>query len=154
MGLAAAVSRAQARYGLNVDGVAGASTLAALNVPVEARLAQIRANLERWRWAPRSLPADRVELNIAGAWFDDYEGGLRVLGMRAVVGGPQDQTPSFTDHIHAVVFYPPGTCRSASPGTSFGQRSADNPDTWPGKDSVSFPGNACSRSRVRRIHSV
>lgn len=107
MSLAAAVSRAQARYGLNVDGVAGASTLTALNIPVEARLAQIRANLERWRWAPRSLPADRVELNIAGAWFDDYEGGLRVLGMRAVVGRPQDQTPSFADHIHAVLFYPP-----------------------------------------------
>ncbi|MFC3068459.1 L,D-transpeptidase family protein [Phenylobacterium soli] len=105
--LSAAVSRAQARYGLNVDGVAGPSTLAALNVPVAARLAQIRANLERWRWAPRTLPGDRVELNIAGAWFDEYEGGDRVLSMRAVVGRPQDQTPSFMDHIHAVVFYPP-----------------------------------------------
>ena len=105
--LAAAVSRAQGRYGLNVDGIVGPGTLAALNVPVQSRLAQIRANLERWRWAPRTLPADRVELNIAGAWFDDYEGGARMLSMRAVVGRPQDQTPSFTDHIHAVLFYPP-----------------------------------------------
>lgn len=106
-GLAAAVARAQARYGLDADGVAGASTLAALNVPVAARLAQIRANLERWRWAPRTLPAERVELNIAGAWFEAYEGGERRLAMRAVVGRPQDPTPSFSDHIHAALFYPP-----------------------------------------------
>jgi murein L,D-transpeptidase YcbB/YkuD len=105
--LSTAVSRAQARYGLNVDGVAGRSTLAALNAPVDGRLAQIRANLERWRWAPRALPADRVELNIAGAWFDEYEGGARVLATRAVVGRPNDPTPSFQDHIHAVLFYPP-----------------------------------------------
>ena len=105
--LSVAVSRAQARYGLTPDGIAGTTTLAALNVPVGGRLAQIRANLERWRWAPRTLAGDRVELNIAGAWFDDYENGARVLSMRAVVGRPQDQTPSFVDHIHAVVFYPP-----------------------------------------------
>lgn len=105
--LAAAVARAQTRYGLNADGAAGRSTLAALNVPVAVRLGQIRANLERWRWAPRSLPDDRVELNIAGAWFEDYEGGARVLAMRAVVGRPKDPTPSFQDHIHALLFYPP-----------------------------------------------
>lgn len=107
--LADAVSRAQARYGLNVDGVAGAGTLAALNVPVERRLAQMRANLERWRWTPRELPADRVELNIAAAWFDEYEDGAPVLRMRAVVGRPSDPTPSFQDHIHAILFYPPWT---------------------------------------------
>ena len=106
-GLAEAVSRAQTRYGLNVDGVAGASTIAALNVPVEGRLAQMRASLERWRWMPRVLPAERVELNIAAAWFDDYENGAPVLSMRAIVGRPSDPTPSFQDHIHAVLFYPP-----------------------------------------------
>lgn len=107
--LADAVSRAQARHGLNIDGVAGPSTLAALNVPIERRLAQMRADLERWRWMPRALPAERVELNIAAAWFDDYEDGVPVLRMRAVVGRPHDPTPSFQDHIHAILFYPPWT---------------------------------------------
>jgi murein L,D-transpeptidase YcbB/YkuD len=79
--LAAAVSRAQARYGLTPDGVLGGATLRALNLPVQARLGQMRANLERWRWAPRQLPAMRVELNIASATLALYDSGETALGM-------------------------------------------------------------------------
>jgi murein L,D-transpeptidase YcbB/YkuD len=105
--LAAAVSRAQARYGLNPDGVAGAKTVAALNAPVEGRLGQIRANLERWRWSPRVLPAFRAELNIADASLALYDGGKPALTMRAIVGRAAKPTPMFQDHIQAVVFNPP-----------------------------------------------
>jgi murein L,D-transpeptidase YcbB/YkuD len=107
--LAEAVQRAQARYGLTPDGAAGASTLKALNTPVETRLGQMRANLERWRWVPRTLPAYRVELNIASQTLELYDGGAPALGMRAVVGqpDPRKQTPSFSDEIAAVVLNPP-----------------------------------------------
>ena len=105
--LAAAVARAQARYGLEPDGIAGAATLAALNVPVEERLGQIRANLERWRWAPRELPPYRVELNIADASLQLYDGGKPALAMRAIVGRASKPTPMFQDQIRAVVFNPP-----------------------------------------------
>jgi murein L,D-transpeptidase YcbB/YkuD len=105
--LAAAVSRAQSRYGLNPDGAAGAKTVAALNVPVERRLDQIRANLERWRWTPRSLPAFRAELNIADASLALDDGGKAALTMRAIVGRAAKPTPMFQDHIQAVVFNPP-----------------------------------------------
>lgn len=105
--LAEAVSRAQARYGLTPDGVAGAGTIAALNAPVEARLGQIRANLERWRWAPRALPAYRVELNIADASLVMFDAGQPSLSMRAIVGQASKQTPMFADRIQAVVFNPP-----------------------------------------------
>lgn len=105
--LAAAVSRAQARYGLNPDGVAGASTVAALNTPVARRLGQIRANLERWRWAPRDMPAYRAELNIADASLALYDGGQPALLMRAIVGRPSKPTPMFQDRIQAVIFNPP-----------------------------------------------
>jgi len=44
-GLVQAVKRAQARYGLEPTGVADPALLAELNVPVEGRLAQIRASL-------------------------------------------------------------------------------------------------------------
>ncbi len=30
-------------------------------------MAQIAANMERWRWMPRAWPATRVEVNIPGA---------------------------------------------------------------------------------------
>jgi murein L,D-transpeptidase YcbB/YkuD len=106
-GLQAAVARAQTRYGLTADGVAGRATLAALNVPIAARLDQIRANLERRRWMPRSLPAYRAELNIADASLKLYAPSEPVLEMRAVVGEPKKPTPMFEDHIKAVIFNPP-----------------------------------------------
>lgn len=107
--LAEAVQRAQARYGLTADGAVGASTLKALNTPVETRLGQMQANLERWRWIPRALPPYRVELNIASQTLELYDGGQPALGMRAVVGqpDPRKQTPSFSDEIEAVVLNPP-----------------------------------------------
>lgn len=107
--LAQAVSRAQQRYGLTPDGAAGAATLRALNVTAEQRLGQIEANLERWRWAPRPLPAYRVELNIAAQTLELYDGDKPALGMKAVVGKPTDRTrtPMFQDRIEAVVLNPP-----------------------------------------------
>jgi murein L,D-transpeptidase YcbB/YkuD len=105
--LAAAVSRAQVRYGLGASGVANAATIAALNVPVDRRLAQITANLERWRWSPRNLPPYRVELNIAEASLALYNAGAPALEMRVIVGRPSKQTPMFEDGIKAVVFNPP-----------------------------------------------
>ncbi|MGH8584674.1 MAG: peptidoglycan-binding protein [Gammaproteobacteria bacterium] len=43
-----AVRAFQQRHGLKQDAAVGKATLAALSVPVEARIDQIRATLERW----------------------------------------------------------------------------------------------------------
>ncbi|MEE9421540.1 MAG: peptidoglycan-binding protein, partial [Gammaproteobacteria bacterium] len=48
-----AVKRFQVRHGLDADGVVGQTTRYALHAPVEKRIQQITANLERWRWLPR-----------------------------------------------------------------------------------------------------
>jgi murein L,D-transpeptidase YcbB/YkuD len=106
-GLAEAVMRAQARYGLITDGIAGPATLAALNVPADERLMQIGANLERWRWVPRYLAPDRVEVNIAAAMAVEYAAGAPALTTRIVVGRPGWPTPSFRDAIESIVFHPP-----------------------------------------------
>ena len=66
-GLDRAVRSFQHRHGLNQDGVVGAATRAALNVPVEARIDQIVVNLERARWIAHTLPREFVAVNIAGA---------------------------------------------------------------------------------------
>jgi murein L,D-transpeptidase YcbB/YkuD len=105
--LTAAVSRAQSRYGLNVDGTVSPALIEALNVPAKDRVEQIRLNLERLRWMPRALAGDRIEVNIAAAGATAYESGAPALSMRVVVGKPSTPTPSFADNVEALVFNPP-----------------------------------------------
>jgi len=50
----AAVRHAQRRLGLRPDGVVGPGTWHALTVPAAARARSLAANLERYRWLPRS----------------------------------------------------------------------------------------------------
>lgn len=101
------VRRAQRRYGLNPTGTVAGQTLAALNVPAIARVRQIMANMERWRWLPQELPKDRVQVNIAAAVMTVFDGDAPVLSMRAVTGRPGDETPMLSSMIHSVVINPP-----------------------------------------------
>src|SRR5512145_3106432 len=84
--LANAVARFQERHGLAVDGGVGPATLTALNVPVERRILQIQANLERYRWLPRDLGERYLVVNIPAFRLDAFEKGERVLSMAVVVG--------------------------------------------------------------------
>ncbi|HVF95325.1 MAG TPA: L,D-transpeptidase family protein [Sphingomonas sp.] len=102
-----AVRRAQRRYGLNPTGTVGVQTLAQLNVPVEERIRQIMANMERWRWLPPQLDKDRVQVNIAAAVLTVFDGDAPVMSMKAVTGRPGDETPMLVSSIHSVVLNPP-----------------------------------------------
>jgi murein L,D-transpeptidase YcbB/YkuD len=106
-GLQEAVTRAQKRYGLEPSGALDKATIAALNVPVAERVAQILANMERWRWLPRELPADRIQVNIAAAILTVFHNDTPTLAMRAVTGRPGDETPMLTSVISSVLFNPP-----------------------------------------------
>lgn len=105
--LTAALTTFQRRHGLAEDGQLGPATRQALDVSVDARLAQIDANLERWRWLPRSMPADRLELDIAGAEATLFAADEPVLSMRAIVGKPSLRTPMFASAVDSVVLNPP-----------------------------------------------
>lgn len=106
-GVRAALEDFQGRHGLEVDGVLGSATRAALDVPAATRLAQIDANLERRRWPPHDLPADRLEVDTGGATATLFEGGRPKLTMRVIVGDPKHPTPMFASRLEAVVFNPP-----------------------------------------------
>jgi len=101
-----AVLRFQRRHGLEADGVVGPSTLAALNVPVEARVRQIELNMERWRWLPQDLGKRYVLINIANFELDVFENSQSVMIMRIVVGRPYRRTPVFSDKMTYLVLSP------------------------------------------------
>jgi murein L,D-transpeptidase YcbB/YkuD len=105
--LADALARAQKRFGLEPTGALNRQTLTALNVPVARRLDQILANMERWRWLPQELPADRIQVNIAAAILTLFQNDAPVLSMRAVTGRPGDETPMLQSQIQSIVFNPP-----------------------------------------------
>ena len=107
--LEAGVRRFQARHGLEADGVVGKGTLAELNVPVEARIDQLRVNLERARWVLQDLPQDFVITDIAGFRVMYFRGGELFWESRAQVGKSYRKTPVFRDSIRYVEFNPTWT---------------------------------------------
>ena len=70
-------------------------------MPVDERIDQIIANMERWRWLPAALPADRIQVNIAAAILTLFHGDAPVLSMRAVTGRPGDETPMLQSQIQS-----------------------------------------------------
>lgn len=102
----AGVARFQTRHGLKPDGLVGRRTLAELNVSPEQRVEQLRVNLERWRWLPRSLGAEYILVNIAGFDMQVVRHGDVVMSQRVVVGRPYRRTPVFTGQMTYLVIHP------------------------------------------------
>jgi len=97
--LVAAVQRFQARHTLDADGVLGAGTLAALNVPVSARIDQLRLSLERARWVLEDTAGEVVVVNVAGYEVFATRNGAPFWWRRAVVGTQARETPIFKASI-------------------------------------------------------
>jgi murein L,D-transpeptidase YcbB/YkuD len=108
-GLEAAVKKFQLRHGIDADGKVGPRTLEELNVPVEARINQLRASLERMRWVFRDLPDEYLIVDIAGFHVYLMEDGEEVLEARVQVGKPYHATPVFKDTMRYLDFNPTWT---------------------------------------------
>jgi murein L,D-transpeptidase YcbB/YkuD len=103
------VKHFQDRHGLTVDGALGPGTLAALNVPVETRIEQIRANLERARWVFYDPESEFLVVNIAGFKIYLVRRGEIVWRSRVQVGKPYRKTPIFASTMSYVVLNPTWT---------------------------------------------
>jgi len=75
------------------------------------RLREIEVNLERERWLPRRLPADRVWVNIADQRLVLYRDDLPVFSTRVIVGQDArgNQSPELQASIDRIWFNPPWT---------------------------------------------
>lgn len=105
----AGVKQFQQRHGFKADGIVGKATLAAMNVPVEARIDQLRVNLDRARWVLHDLPKTFVMVNIAGFNVRYIHDGKEYWKTRAQVGKAYRKTPVFRDHIRYIEFNPTWT---------------------------------------------
>jgi L,D-transpeptidase YcbB len=106
--LAGAVAQFQARHGIDVDSVLGPATVQSMNVPASYRAGQIAANLERYRWLPRSFGARYILVNVPAFRLQAFEDGKPALEMKVIVGADYENrnTPVFSDSMQYVVFRP------------------------------------------------
>jgi murein L,D-transpeptidase YcbB/YkuD len=72
-------------------------------------LREIKVNLERERWLPRRLPADRVWVNVADERVVMYRDDRAVYSSRVIVGQDDrhNQSPEFQASIDRIMFNPP-----------------------------------------------
>jgi murein L,D-transpeptidase YcbB/YkuD len=89
----AAIEAFQREHGLPVTRVADKKTIDELNVGVDARIAEIKANMERWRWQPRASDTRYVVVNVPAETLDVFDSGQSVLSSRVVVGRADSPTP-------------------------------------------------------------
>jgi L,D-transpeptidase YcbB len=106
--LAGAVADYQARHAIGVDSMLGTETVQSLDLPADYRVAQIAANLERYRWLPRAFGQRYILVNVPQFYLHAYDSGQKTLDMKVIVGQEyQDKaTPVFADSMEYVVFRP------------------------------------------------
>ena len=104
--LAQAVKRYQRRHGLEASGVVDNPTLHSFNISVEDRIAQIKVNMERWRWLPRDLGHRYVAVNMTGFELAVMDGGEVELTMPVIIGEPFRETPAISGVISTFVYNP------------------------------------------------
>jgi len=124
--LEAAVRSFQRRHGLAEDGLVGGSTLAALNVPVEERIRQIRVNLDRVRWVAHTLPDTFVSVSIPAARVQLIRGSAVAFETRAIVGRRDDPTPAFAAEMRWVDLNPTWTVPPGIVGEVLALQRADS----------------------------
>lgn len=104
--LVEAVQRFQRNHGLMVSGRVDEATRRALNVPVEARLKTLRANLPRVQQYVKGLGDRYVIVNIPGAQLETVENGYVYSRHNAIAGMLERPTPVVLSQIDHLVFNP------------------------------------------------
>jgi murein L,D-transpeptidase YcbB/YkuD len=106
--LQAAVQQFQLAHGLEADGVAGPSTIAAMNTPVQKRLQSILVALERERWFNTERGTRHVLVNLTDFSARIVDNDRVSFSTRAVVGKNQSdrRSPEFSDVMEFMVINP------------------------------------------------
>ncbi len=104
----AAVQAFQADNGLTIDGIAGPSTIAALNASPEDRLASVIVAMERERWLPAERGARHILVNLTDFSARIVDNDRVTFETRAVVGKNAGgrRTPEFSDEMEHMIVNP------------------------------------------------
>jgi murein L,D-transpeptidase YcbB/YkuD len=104
-----AVQRFQAEQGLISDGVAGLSTVAALNAAPQTRLQSVIVALERLRWMGNvPLGKRHIWVNQPDFTVKIFDDGRETFRSRVVIGKnvPDQRSPEFSDQMEYMAVNP------------------------------------------------
>ena len=104
-----AVKRFQVRHGLAATGTVTPRTLAALNVPVQKRIKQLEASLERLNNMNFVFGQRYVVVNLPAAFAEAVENDAVVRRYRVIVGKTEKPSPTLTAEITSVNLNPTWT---------------------------------------------
>ena len=111
--LAEAVKRFQVRHGLAATGTMTPRTLAALNVPVQQRIKQLEASLERLGNMNFAFGQRYVVVNLPATFAEAVENDKVVRRYRVIVGKTEKPSPTLTAEITSVNLNPTWTVPSS-----------------------------------------
>ncbi len=148
--LAGSVAAYQARHGIVVDSVLGEATVESLNVPARYRVAQIAANLERYRWMPRSFGERFIRVNVPAFRLEAHD-STGILEMKVIVGEEYEgrKTPVFADSLETVVFRPYWNITPDIQAEETAPRIAADPDYMTANELEYFEDGGETRIRQR-----
>ena len=105
--LEAAVRGFQERHGLRVTGRVDRPTLAAMNVPVQARVAQLKLNYQRINELLGQRVEDRfIMVNVPSFHLEGVSQGTVEQRHRVIAGRPGRETPVVKASVRALNFFP------------------------------------------------
>ena len=111
--VAEAVKRFQVRHGLAATATVTPRTLAALNVPVQKRIRQLEASLERIENMKFQFGQRYVVVNLPAAFAEAVENDKVVRRYRVIVGKTEKPSPTLTAEITGVILNPTWTVPSS-----------------------------------------
>jgi len=111
--VAEAVKRFQVRHGLAATATVTPRTLAALNVPVQKRIKQLEASLERLENMKFSFGQRYVVVNLPATFAEAVENDQVVRRYRVIVGKTEKPSPTLTAEITSVNLNPTWTVPSS-----------------------------------------
>ena len=111
--VAEAIKRFQVRHGLAATGTVTPRTLAALNVPVQKRIKQLEASLERLQNMNFGFGQRYVVVNLPATFAEAVENDHVVRRYRVIVGKTEKPSPTLTAEITSVNLNPTWTVPSS-----------------------------------------
>jgi murein L,D-transpeptidase YcbB/YkuD len=106
--LSDALAAWQKQEGLRPTGRLERGMAVALNgrTASSAPIADIVANMERWRWLPQDLGGRHIEVNLPEYTLRVVDNGKVIHQARVIVGKPETPTPIFSNRMQMVIVNP------------------------------------------------